>query len=222
MDQATKMDRMYRYQRYIYDLTRKYYLLGRDRLLRGFPPEREPRVLEIGCGTGRNLLRLAELRPDARLFGVDVSDEMLRTARAKCQRRGVAAPLLCVPAEEVDWAATFALDAPFDIVYFSYTLSMIPTWPEALHAALRNVRPGGSFHVVDFWDQGGLPGWFRAVLTRWLRAFHVRHEPKLLERLEALGAAGVGRLTIEPVARRYAYIARLEDVDPAKVPPPEG
>ena len=31
-DQAEQMDRMYRYQRHIYDLTRKYYLLGRDRI----------------------------------------------------------------------------------------------------------------------------------------------------------------------------------------------
>ena len=28
-----KMDKMYRHQRYFYDLTRKYYLLGRDRLI---------------------------------------------------------------------------------------------------------------------------------------------------------------------------------------------
>ena len=34
-DAARHMDRIYRYQRYIYDLTRKYYLLGRDRLIAG-------------------------------------------------------------------------------------------------------------------------------------------------------------------------------------------
>ena len=32
---AETMDRLYRYQRFIYDLTRKYYLFGRDRLIAG-------------------------------------------------------------------------------------------------------------------------------------------------------------------------------------------
>ena len=53
---AALMDKVYRRQRHIYNLTRKYYLLGRDRLvrqLRARPPER---VVEIGCGTARNLI----------------------------------------------------------------------------------------------------------------------------------------------------------------------
>ncbi|MDH4412604.1 MAG: SAM-dependent methyltransferase, partial [Rhizobium sp.] len=32
---ADRMDRMYRYQRHIYDLSRKYYLLGRDHMIAG-------------------------------------------------------------------------------------------------------------------------------------------------------------------------------------------
>jgi S-adenosylmethionine-diacylgycerolhomoserine-N-methlytransferase len=36
-DAARRMDAMYRYQRHIYDLTRKFYLLGRDRLLASLP-----------------------------------------------------------------------------------------------------------------------------------------------------------------------------------------
>ena len=50
------MDRLYRHQRHIYDLTRKYYLLGRDELIAELDPPPHGTVLEIGCGTGRNLL----------------------------------------------------------------------------------------------------------------------------------------------------------------------
>ena len=57
------MDRMYRYQRYFYDLTRKYYLLGRDRLLSEMDVKPGERVLEVGCGTGRNLKILASRHP---------------------------------------------------------------------------------------------------------------------------------------------------------------
>ena len=48
---AEHMNRMYRHQRHIYDLTRRYYLLGRDRLLAGLEPPEGGSMLEIGCGT---------------------------------------------------------------------------------------------------------------------------------------------------------------------------
>jgi S-adenosylmethionine-diacylgycerolhomoserine-N-methlytransferase len=47
-----RMNRMYRWQRHIYDATRRYYLLGRDRLIAGLRPAAGQSVLEIGCGTG--------------------------------------------------------------------------------------------------------------------------------------------------------------------------
>ena len=57
IDAASLMDRMYRRQRHIYDLTRKFYLLGRDQMIDRLGPPADARVLEIGCGTGRNLIR---------------------------------------------------------------------------------------------------------------------------------------------------------------------
>ena len=58
-DAAGLMDRMYRFQRHIYDATRKFYLLGRDGLVDRLQPPMDGSVLEIGCGTGRNLIRIA-------------------------------------------------------------------------------------------------------------------------------------------------------------------
>ena len=69
-----RMNRMYRRQRHIYDGTRRYYLLGRDQLISGLKPAPGASVLEIGCGTGRNLVLAARLHPDAQFFGLDVSD----------------------------------------------------------------------------------------------------------------------------------------------------
>ena len=60
MDHGQLMDHIYRYQRSIYDLTRKYYLVGRDRLLDRIRAAPGDRVLEVGCGTGRNLMIMAE------------------------------------------------------------------------------------------------------------------------------------------------------------------
>lgn len=70
------MDGIYRYQRYIYDATRKYYLLGRDRMLDGLKPPPNGSILEVGCGTGRNLILAAKRYPDAQLYGFDIWPEL--------------------------------------------------------------------------------------------------------------------------------------------------
>ena len=110
---------MYRRTRYIYDLTRKYYLLGRDRLLRDMELRSGDRVLEIGCGTARNLILLARRRPDVHCYGLDVSTEMLATAAASVKSRGLESRITlkhCF-AEQLDHKAVFGLDAPFDAAF---------------------------------------------------------------------------------------------------------
>lgn len=210
-DQAGLMDRMYRTQRHFYDITRKYYLLGRDRLLETLPSRPGARILEVGCGTGRNLLRLHRQAPGSRLYGIDISDAMLATARRKLARRGLSEIRLArCAAEALAPDAPFADGGPYDIIYFSYTLSMIPSWPAALQAALDSLGTDGALHVVDFWDQADLPGWFRSLLQRWLGWFHVHPRPDLLQRLQELGRAPGVTLDLEPLYRRYAYLARLE------------
>jgi S-adenosylmethionine-diacylgycerolhomoserine-N-methlytransferase len=209
MATTEEMDRMYRLQRYFYDATRKFYLLGRDRLLRDLALEPGARVLEIGCGTARNLIVLARRRRDVACYGLDASNEMLGTAARNVRRAGLESriTLRACYAEELDHARTFGLAAPFDAAFFSYSLSMIPTWPQAIAAALANLKPNGTLYVVDFWDQGGWPRWFRALLKTWLDLFHVVHRPELLEHLRELQGRGVGRLTLDSVAGRYAYLA---------------
>jgi S-adenosylmethionine-diacylgycerolhomoserine-N-methlytransferase len=214
-DQAAAMDRMYRITRHIYDFTRRYYLLGRDRMLAQVPTGRDTATLEVGCGTARNLIRLARRPEPGRLYGLDASQEMLDTAAASITRSGVARgpgrgiTLRQGLAEELDPQRTFGRDEPFDTVYFSYCLSMVPTWPGAIEAALAALRPGGRMLIVDFWDQGDLPPLFAAGLKRWLARFHVHYRPEVHQALEALGASGRAEVTFESVARRYAYIASL-------------
>src|SRR5258707_15389486 len=70
---ADLMNRIYRHQRHVYDFTRKYYLLGRDRVIAGIDTHDGARVLEIGCGTRRNLIVAAGKYTGARCFRIDVS-----------------------------------------------------------------------------------------------------------------------------------------------------
>lgn len=214
-DQAAAMDRMYRLTRHVYDLTRAYYLLGRDRLLARVITSRSTATLEVGCGTARNLIRLARRPEPGLLCGIDASAEMLETAARSIARARVPAAghepirLRQGLAERLDPAAMFGRTAPFDTVFFSYCLSMIPTWPGAIDAALAALAPGGRLLIVDFWDQADLPGPFAAGLKRWLALFHVHYRPEVHAALADLGRSGRADVVFETVARRYAYIATI-------------
>ena len=214
-DQAAAMDRMYRLTRHVYDLTRAYYLLGRDRMLAQVVTGPATATLEVGCGTARNLIKLARRPAPGLLCGIDASAEMLETAARSIARAGVPAAgvepirLRQGLAEQLDPAAMFGRTAPFDTVFFSYCLSMIPTWPGALEAALAAVKPGGRLLIVDFWDQKDLPAFFAAGLKRWLTLFHVHYRPEVHAALADLGRSGRADVAFESVARRYAYIATV-------------
>lgn len=205
-----RMDRMYRYQRHIYDLSRKFYLLGRDRLIRELAPAPGAAICEIGCGTGRNLVALARCYPDARIFGIDASNEMLKTAQASIVRAGLAGRI-CIArclAEDLDPVVTFGLDVPFDAVLLSYTLSMIPDWRRAVDRAIEVLKPAGLLAVVDFSEQRGLPDWFRTLLRRWLALFDVNPRTALPDYLRAHARRSRGSLSIEPLYRDYACLLR--------------
>ena len=171
---AQLMDGIYRRQRHVYDATRKYYLLGRDRLVAGLDVPPGGAVLELGCGTGRNLLFAARRFLQARLYGLDISEAMLETARQnlRSELREERVVLAAGDATSFDAEQLFGR-AKFDRVYFSYALSMIPDWEKALSMAVDCIAIGGSLHIVDFGAQEKLPRWFRAALRAWLRRFHV-------------------------------------------------
>jgi len=135
-DPAARMDAMYRLQRHIYDLTRKPYLLGRDVLIGELAIPSGGSVLEIGCGTARNLICIARRYPGARCFGVDVSAAMLATAGNSIGREklGNRIRLAQADATAFDPAQLFGI-ARFDRVVISYALSMIPDWESVLRAA---------------------------------------------------------------------------------------
>lgn len=189
-DHRSFLNRYYGVSRHFYDLTRKYYLFGRDVAIRDLLAERWERLIEVGSGTGRNLAQLHEQRPGAIYGGVDASDEMLKHlverypwAKAK---HGFA--------EDAELANVLGEDLRPERILFSYTLSMVKGQEEALANARKALAPGGKVVVVDFTDCAGLPSLARRGLHRWLNTFHVHPlDPALLERAGAKLRFGPGR-----------------------------
>ena len=70
------MDKMYHVTRHIYDLTRAYYLLGRDKMLGTISTAPHTATIEVGCGTARNLIKLARRPAPGLLYGLDASHEL--------------------------------------------------------------------------------------------------------------------------------------------------
>lgn len=197
------MDRVYRPQRHVYDLTRKFYLLGRDRLIADLDLQPGANLIEMGCGTGRNLIAIARLYPEARLYGLDASQAMLEIARSKVREAGFEDRILLRHglAEKLSPSA-FGAES-FDHVAFSYSLSMIPDWRGALLAAVEALSGNGRWHVVDFGDLTGLGFLAKGALMAWLRLFHVSPRVEFLEELEGF-SAGSGNLTL--LKGRYAFV----------------
>jgi len=208
---AEKMDGIYRRQRFIYDATRRYYLLGRDRLIADLRVPSEGTVLEVGCGTARNLVQAARRYPDARLHGLDISEAMLRTARASVARAGIAArvTLAAGDATAFDAAKLFGLKS-FDRVFISYALSMIPAWTEVVQSAAACVAPGGTLLIIDFGDFAQYPALLRRAQCIWLRRFSVTPIPDFENRIKAIASQTGFIATAERLYGGYAIEARLE------------
>lgn len=143
-------------------------------------------VIELGCGTGRNLLMLSEaVGSGGRVVGVDLSPEMLDRA---CRRaRGLRLQNVSLYLAD---AATFRSPEPVDAVLFSLSYSVMPNRVEALRLAWEQLRSGGRLVVMDGKIPDGLIGKVSRSLITWLSQRTVLGDPnsRPWESLGDLGA----------------------------------
>jgi S-adenosylmethionine-diacylgycerolhomoserine-N-methlytransferase len=178
-----RMDDVYKWTRHVYDLSRPFFLLGRNRLVDNLNPVSGATVLEMGCGTGHNLIRLAERRPDLQLIGVDASTAMLEVAERKIKRRGLEERIRLAHG----YAESFRPQQPVAVVLFPYSLSMMPSPLDALQNANAMLEPDGAIHIVDF---GDLQSWFkplRSQVLKFLNRFEVYPQPEVIDNLKHMG-----------------------------------
>ncbi len=209
-DAARMMDRIYRKQRHIYDATRKFYLLGRDEMITDLGPGAGDTVLELGCGTGRNLIQAARQYPHAQFYGVDVSTEMLNSAMASVARAGLERQIHLAQSDAAQFDPSLAFGVErFDRIFISYAVSMIPGWQAVIDHAAAMLEPRGTLHVLDFGQQEDLPGLFRQALFVWLRQFHVTPRHDLRRTLELIAARRGKAARFRKLYRGYSYYGVL-------------
>ncbi len=112
-------------------------------------PSPGARVLEVGCGTGRDAARLLGARPDVRYLGVDGSEQMLAAAGEALAHFGDRVRLRRVDLREPQ---DFG---PIDGALSVATLHWVPDHQPLFASVARALAPGGRF-VVDAGGHGNL------------------------------------------------------------------
>jgi phosphatidylethanolamine/phosphatidyl-N-methylethanolamine N-methyltransferase len=111
-------------------------------------------VLEVGVGTG---LALPHYTADKRITGIDLSVEMLRKARERTRRDGLAHVQALL---EMDAEATTFADASFDIAVAMFVASVVPNPKALLQEMRRLVRPGGNILFINHFAADKGPRWW--------------------------------------------------------------
>lgn len=122
----------------------------------------DARVLDAGCGAGRELQRVARLVPRGEVVGVDLAAGMVNAAWMDARSHGLD-HCAFFQSDVGDLPAAF--DGAFDVVYNSLAHHHYPEPARAAAAIHEALRPGGVYCVVD---PG--PSWFNAIsapLAKW-------------------------------------------------------
>ncbi len=217
---AERLQAFYAPQAAQYDAFREGLLHGRTELIDWMDLAPGARVVELGGGTGRSLDLLGpRLRSLTSFELVDLCPALLTQARDRAR------DLPNVRIIEAD-ALTYRPAQPADLVFFSYSLTMIPDWRGALDNALSMLRPGGTLGVADFYvsepdpapglaRHGALPRWF---WPRWFGHDGVHPNPDHLPSLRRLLPShrlleGRGRVPYLPGVRvpYYVFVGHLPE-----------
>lgn len=127
--------RSWLYDRFIAGLTTEWYREVLERLPRG------AQVLDVGIGTGAGIVRCADLVRDRelRIVGLDIDRDyfgLCASAVARADLEEHVTPLLCSVYDHEG--------GPYDVVYFSASLMLLPDPVEAMRHVAKQLRPDGA------------------------------------------------------------------------------
>ena len=215
-----RLENFYSGQATGYDAFRKRLLHGREELFASLPAPEGAVWVDLGAGTGENAEnwgpRLANF---SQAYLVDLSSSLLKVADQRVRARG----WTNVSTVHGDATQFVPPEGSADIVTCSYSLTMIPDWFLAVDQALRMLKPGGTFAVVDFfvarkWPAEELKKHSWATRTFWQVWFAIDnvfldpdHIPYLQSRFETVSLIqDRGKVPLMPFVRApyYRFVGR--------------
>ncbi len=113
------------------------------------------RVLDAGCGPGRELQHMARLVPKGEVVGIDLAAGMVNTAHRAARAFGLKN---CAFFQSDVGSLPALFKDQFDLVYSCLAHHHYPEPPAATRSIFKSLRPGGLYCVVD---PG--PAWYNAI-----------------------------------------------------------
>ena len=125
--------------------------------------ERNPKILDVGTGTGIWAIEMGDEYPDAEIIGTDLSPTQPSRVPAN------------VKFEIDDAEESWIFQEPFDLIHMRYLAAAIVDWPKLVGQAFTNTKPGGwvefqDFDPTYFSDDGSLKE--GASLAKFVRLFN--------------------------------------------------
>jgi ubiquinone/menaquinone biosynthesis C-methylase UbiE len=136
-----------------------FYQAIHKRLLEFVELPEQPKVLDIGCGTGRLLTRLATEFPTLQGIGLDLSAQMLQQARERNSHRER------LSYQQGDAESLPFSDEEFDAVFSTLSLLHYPNPQPVFAEVCRVLRPSGRFYLVD------------STVSKWRQADYLPFSP---------------------------------------------
>ncbi len=146
-------------------------------------------VLDLGSGGGEDVfISAARVGPAGRVYGVDMTDEMLELARRKQREAGI---------ENVEFLKGTIEDVPLpddsvDVVISNCVINLSADKPAVFREAARVLRPGGRFAVTDIVADPGMDEETRRDMAQWTGCLAgALTQDEFQHDLEAAGFSGV-------------------------------
>ena len=139
-----------------------------DWALQQLPVQQSSVILDIGCGGGRTVQKLAALSPSGRVVGLDYSPTCVAVSR-ETNALAIAAGQVQILQGSV--AALPFPDATFDVITAIETHYYWPDLPANVREVLRLLKPGGAFALVAETYRGGPWRWLYGLIMPLLGAF---------------------------------------------------
>lgn len=160
-------------------------------------------VLDLGSGGGIDVLLSARrVGPSGKVYGLDMTDEMLELARANQAKAGITnAEFLKGDIEHLPLP-----DKSVDLIISNCVINLSPDKDQVLAEAFRVLKPGGRFAVSDIVIRGGMPAEVRQNVELWAGCVAGALEES--EYIAKLQQAGFQQVSIEPTRVYTAADAR--------------